>query len=59
MLIAPDDATWAALRERADAAVIADGGLTQVEPGTETVIGLAPVPRLERPALVRGLEPVL
>ena len=59
VLIAPDEATWAELRSRPDAAVIADGGLTQVKPGTETVIGLAPVPRLERPALVRGLAPVV
>jgi peptidyl-tRNA hydrolase len=59
VLTAPDDATWEELRSRPDATVIADGGLTQVEPGTETVIGLVPAPRLERPALVRGLEPVL
>jgi peptidyl-tRNA hydrolase len=59
VLVAPDDEVWAALRALPEAAVIADGGLTQVEPGTETVIGLAPVPRLERPALVRGLEPVV
>jgi peptidyl-tRNA hydrolase len=59
VLIAPDDSVWAELRARDDATVIADGGLTQVEPGTETVIGLAPAARLERPALVRGLAPVL
>jgi peptidyl-tRNA hydrolase len=58
VVLAPDDATWSELRERPDAAVIADGGLTQVEPGTETVIGLAPAPLRERPELVRELERV-
>jgi peptidyl-tRNA hydrolase len=33
---------WTALRASADAVVVADAGLTQVEPGTETVIALAP-----------------
>jgi peptidyl-tRNA hydrolase len=35
---------WAALRESPATVVVADAGLTQVEPGTETVIGVAPVP---------------
>jgi peptidyl-tRNA hydrolase len=34
---------WAALRESPDSVVVADAGLTQVEPGTETVIAVAPV----------------
>jgi peptidyl-tRNA hydrolase len=37
-----DDVAWAALRERDDAVVVADAGLTQVQPGTETVIALVP-----------------
>jgi peptidyl-tRNA hydrolase len=37
-----DDAEWAALRQSPDAVVVADAGLTQVEPGTETVIALPP-----------------
>jgi peptidyl-tRNA hydrolase len=59
VLIAQDDEDWRTLRAQPDAEVVADGGLTQVEPGTETVIGLAPAPRAERPALVRELEPLL
>jgi peptidyl-tRNA hydrolase len=35
---------WAALRESPLSVVVADAGLTQVEPGTETVIAVAPVP---------------
>jgi peptidyl-tRNA hydrolase len=38
-----DDETWASRRAAPDAVVVADAGLTQVEPGTETVIA-----RLER-----------
>jgi PTH2 family peptidyl-tRNA hydrolase len=34
---------WAALRESRLSVVVADAGLTQVEPGTETVIAVAPV----------------
>jgi peptidyl-tRNA hydrolase len=37
-----DEARWAALREAADAVVVADAGLTQVQPGTETVLALPP-----------------
>jgi peptidyl-tRNA hydrolase len=34
---------WAALRESPDSVVVTDAGLTQVEPGTETVIALPPL----------------
>jgi peptidyl-tRNA hydrolase len=40
-----DPARWAALRESPDAVVVADAGLTQVAPGTETVIAVAPLLR--------------
>jgi peptidyl-tRNA hydrolase len=44
---------WAALRESPLSVVVADAGLTQVEPGTETVIAVAPVP--DPPAALQGL----
>jgi peptidyl-tRNA hydrolase len=37
-----DGEEWAGLRESPDAVVVADAGLTQVQPGTETVIALPP-----------------
>jgi peptidyl-tRNA hydrolase len=40
---------WALLRESRDTVVVADAGLTQVAPGTETVIAVAPLER-GRPA---------
>ena len=49
---AATDEQWADLRERDDAVVVADGGHTQVAPGTETVIALPPGPATE------GLSPV-
>jgi peptidyl-tRNA hydrolase len=41
--VATDLAHWALLRESPASVVVADAGLTQVEPGTETVIGVAPI----------------
>ena len=36
---------WERLRAFPDAVVVRDAGLTQVEPGTETVLALAPLER--------------
>jgi peptidyl-tRNA hydrolase len=47
---------WAALRESPGSVVVTDAGLTQVEPGTETVIAFPPLP--EPPPLVRDLPPL-
>jgi len=41
-VIEADADTWSRLRERADAVIVEDAGLTQVAPGTETVIALPP-----------------
>ena len=49
---AADDDHWERLRAAPDVVVVADGGHTQVAPGTETVIALAPG------ALPDGLSPV-
>jgi peptidyl-tRNA hydrolase len=37
-----DAATWAELAERCEGVVVRDAGLTEIEPGTETVMALAP-----------------
>ncbi len=39
---AADAATWARVRAREPAAVVRDAGITEVEPGTETVMALPP-----------------
>jgi peptidyl-tRNA hydrolase len=40
-MVAPSTA-WGQLRDSADGVVVRDGGLTEVEPGTETVLALPP-----------------
>jgi peptidyl-tRNA hydrolase len=47
---------WAALRERPDTVVVRDAGLTQVAPGTETVLACAPA---DEPAAVVATLPFL
>jgi peptidyl-tRNA hydrolase len=49
---AAGDEDWERLRALPDAVVVADGGHTQVAPGTETVIALAPGDAVD------GLDPV-
>jgi peptidyl-tRNA hydrolase len=57
-VVQADDAQWELLRDRCDGVVVRDGGLTQVEPGTETVVALVPQAREERPEVVRSLPRV-
>ena len=49
-----DDACWEELKRDLGAVAVTDAGLTQVAPGTETVLALAPA--AEPPAVVGGLE---
>jgi Peptidyl-tRNA hydrolase PTH2 len=44
---AAGDGDWERLRALPDAVVVTDGGHTQVAPGTETVIAMAPGPATE------------
>jgi peptidyl-tRNA hydrolase len=51
-----DDVQWRAISQRPDAVVVTDGGLTQVAPGTETVVALVPGAGAE---LAERLPPLL
>lgn len=54
-----DEKEWAKLKEfykTPEAVVVVDAGLTELEPGTETVIGLLPMKKSERPKLVKRLQ---
>jgi peptidyl-tRNA hydrolase len=46
---------WVALRERPDTVVVRDAGLTQVAPGTETVLACAPADEPPGPAAALAL----
>jgi peptidyl-tRNA hydrolase len=50
-----DAEQWERVREELDGVVVRDGGHTQVDPGTETVMALVPGPRTERPHLALSL----
>jgi peptidyl-tRNA hydrolase len=52
-----DGADWARVQERTACVVVRDAGLTQVQPGTETVLAL--VPSLEPADAVAGLQIVV
>jgi peptidyl-tRNA hydrolase len=56
VLLAASDEAWNAARSSPGAGVVEDGGLTQVEPGTETVVAVPPARRTDRPAWLRELE---
>jgi peptidyl-tRNA hydrolase len=51
-----DDACWDELKREHGAVAVTDAGLTQVAPGTETVLALPPL--AEQPEVVAGLERV-
>lgn len=50
------DSQWEKLKEKLECYVVRDAGLTEVEPGSETVIGLWPMRRSQRPNILRKLQ---
>lgn len=53
------DKEWAKLKElyqKPEAVIVVDAGLTELEPGTETVMALLPMKKSERPKLVKRLQ---
>lgn len=51
-----DDKEWEKLKEQLWCFVVKDAGLTEVDPGTETVLVLWPMRKSERPPLVKRLQ---
>jgi len=51
-----DDKEWEKLKEQLWCFVVKDAGLTEVDPGTETVMALWPMRKSEVPKLVKRLQ---
>ncbi len=50
------EARWKRSKEELHCVVVKDAGLTEVEPGSETVIGVWPMRKSERPNFLRKLQ---
>jgi PTH2 family peptidyl-tRNA hydrolase len=51
-----DDKEWEKLKQELDVFLVKDAGLTEVDPGSETVLVLWPMRKSERPKLVKRLQ---
>ena len=47
---------WEKLKDQLKCFVVRDAGLTEIDPGSETVIGVWPMKRSERPNILRKLQ---
>lgn len=57
VVLRADDKEWEKLKsEDLDFVVVRDAGLTEVDPGSETVIGFWPIRRSEAPKLMQRLQ---
>lgn len=51
-----DDKEWVKVKEQCECLVVRDAGLTEVSPGTETVIAIFPMRKSNVPKIVRKLQ---
>lgn len=51
-----DDKEWEKLKQELDVFLVRDAGLTEVDPGSETVLVLWPMRKSERPKIVKRLQ---
>lgn len=56
VILTADEKEWIKLKEQHDCYLVRDAGLTQVEPGSETVIGLWPMKKSSRSKLLKRLR---
>lgn len=58
VVLKADEKEWVKLKALAEVpkVIVVDAGLTEIEPNTETVIGLWPMRKSERPVLVKRLQ---
>ena len=50
------DSKWENAKKKLDCFVVRDAGLTEIDPGSETVIGVWPMRKSERPNFLRKLQ---
>ena len=56
VVLVANDSKWEKIKEELDCFVVKDAGLTEVDPGTETVIALWPMLRRKAPKLIQKLQ---
>lgn len=60
VVLGASDKEWAKLKEdpwcKANMVLVVDAGLTEIEPGSETVIGLWPMKKSQAPKIVKKLQ---
>lgn len=56
VVLVADEKDWLKLKELPDIVIVRDAGLTEVEPGSETVIGIWPMKKSAAPKLVQKLQ---
>lgn len=56
VVLVANEKDWVKLKELPDIVIVRDAGLTEVEPGSETVIGLWPMKKSAAPKFVQKLQ---
>ena len=50
------DSQWNNLKEKLNCVIVIDSGFTEIEPGSETVIGVWPMKKSQRPNFLKRLQ---
>lgn len=56
VVLRADDKEWERLKKELNCYKVIDAGFTEIEPHSETVIGLFPMKKSERPAILKRLQ---
>jgi len=56
VVLRANEKKWEKIKENLECFVVRDAGLTEVDPGSETVIGIWPMKKSEQPRLLKKLQ---
>jgi PTH2 family peptidyl-tRNA hydrolase len=56
IVLKANDNKWEKLKEELECFIVRDAGLTQIEPGSETCIGIWPIKKSKRPKIIKALQ---